>query len=298
MKNLFAATYAPMKTTGELNLDLVHAYAGFLKNNEVYGAFINGSTGDFVSLSTHERNQLLEQWAAHKEDLKLINHVGHTNLREAQEMAQHSRDKADGIAALAPFYFVPQDLNKLLDYCASIAEHAPELPFFYYHLPALTGANFSMEAFIPLAKEHIPNFAGVKFTENNLVAFQKNNAAHQDLHVLFGVDEAFLPSLALGAKGWVGSTYNQLAPLYHAIKQAFEAGEIIKANQLQGLAISFVEQLDGLGGFNGMGKSFMRLLGMDCGPSRYPHTTAETNQLNTVMETFKRSGLEPYFSKL
>lgn len=297
MKDLFAATYAPMKNDGELNLSTIEQYGKFLRKNRVHGAFINGSTGDFVSLSTTERNLILEEWARTISDLKLINHVGHTNLREAQEMAEHSNDRAHGIAALAPFYFVPQDLNKLLDYCSSIAEKAPKLKFFYYHLPALTGVNFPMNDFIKAAKEQIPNFAGVKFTENNVVEFQKVNTAHPDLHLFFGVDEGFLPSLSLGAKGWVGSTYNHLSPLYHAIRESFEEGDIKEANRLQGLGIAFVEQLAQLGGFNGYGKSFMQVLGVDCGPSRFPHRTASKEQLNQVLEQFKRAGLQPYFSK-
>lgn len=298
MKNLFAATYTPTKKDGELNLSLIQGYAEFLEKNKVHGAFINGSTGDFVSLSTLERNLLLEEWAKNKSDLYLINHVGNTNLREAQEMAQHSQGKADAIAALAPFYFTPQDLNKLLDYCSSIAEKAPKLPFFYYHLPALTGVNFHMNDFISSAKKRMPNFAGVKFTENNVVEFQKVNATHADLQVFFGVDEGFLAGLSLGAKGWVGSTYNQLSPLYHAIKEAFENGDIQEANRLQGMGINFVEQLAYLGGFNGLGKSFMQLLGIDCGPSRYPHNTASKEELASVMKQFKSQGLEPYFSKI
>lgn len=43
MKNLFAATYAPMNENGELNLSKVKNYAGFLEKNKLHGAFINGS---------------------------------------------------------------------------------------------------------------------------------------------------------------------------------------------------------------------------------------------------------------
>lgn len=299
MKNLFAATYAPMGKNGELNLSLVKQYASFLQRNDISGAFINGSTGDFLSLSTKERNLLLEEWAKNKsEELFLINHVGHNNLREAQLMAEHSKDKADAIAAIAPFYFLPGNLDKLVDYCAAIAGKAPELPFFYYHLPVLTGVNFSMNEFSERAKKRIQNFAGIKFTENNVVEFQKVNAAQKDLNVFFGVDEAFLSSLSLGAEGWVGSTYNQLSPLYHTIREAFEAKDIQEANRLQGLGILFVENLAKLGGFNGAGKSFMQMLGLDCGPSRFPHTSLSKNELEPILREFEDLGLTSYFSKI
>lgn len=298
MKNLFAATYAPMTKAGKLNTGIIKDYSEFLSHNKVFGVFINGSTGDFVSLGIEERNELLEKWASEKpSELYLINHVGSNNLREAQAMAEFSADKADAVAAIAPFYFVPGSIDLLLDYCAGIAEKAPNLPFFYYHLPALTGVNFDMTRFSGLAKSRIPNFKGIKFTENNVVEFQKLNSAHEDLDVFFGVDEAFISSLALNAKGWVGSTYNHLSPLYHAIEKAFSDGDIIKANKLQTLAISFVETLAGLGGFNGAGKSFMKSLGLDMGPSRYPHTTLSDGQLQEVRKKLEDMGLSNYFSK-
>ena len=55
MKDLIAATYAPMYPDGTLKLDIIKTYGAFLKSNKVSGAFVNGSTGDFVSLSTNER---------------------------------------------------------------------------------------------------------------------------------------------------------------------------------------------------------------------------------------------------
>lgn len=299
MKNLFAATYAPMHTNYELNLDVVESYAGLIKNNRIDGVFINGSTGDFVSLSTSERQELLTEWAKHSgENLYLINHVGHTNLVEAQKLAKHSNDKADAIAALAPFYFVPRSSNQLVEYCASIAENAPDLPFYYYHLPALTGVQFSMVEFAQKAKKEISTFAGIKFSENNVVEFQKLNCKEPGLDIFFGVDQAFLSSLPLNTKGWVGSTYNHLAPLYHKIQKAFCQGDFEEANHLQTLSINFIEVLSKYGGFNGAGKSFMKKIGIDCGPSRFPHSTLSEQELEEVEITFQKLRKEKHFCQL
>lgn len=297
MKNLIAATYAPMKENGDLNPEKVEDYSQFISRNNINGVFINGSTGDFVSLSTAERKELLEAWNQYKSgDIRLINHVGHTSLREAVELAKHSKGKADAVSAIAPFYFGPASAEKLLEYCKAIAE-AADLPFYYYHLPALTGVNFDMVRFSNMAKEQIPNFAGIKFTENNAVEFQKVNAAQPELDIFFGVDEAFITSLAVGAKGWVGSTYNHLAPLYQRIYKAFEKGDRAEANKLQSLAIFFVESLAAKGGFNGAGKSYMKLLGVDCGPSRYPHTTLSTEDLQDSKKIFDQKGLSGLFNQ-
>ncbi len=297
MKNLFAATYAPMKDDLSINAEMVGQYADFLKRNKLFGVFINGSTGDFVSLTTNERTELLEAWADHRANgLYVINHVGSNSLKEAENLAAMSVGKADAVAAIAPFYFKPSNSHQLLDYCKSIAAKAEDLPFYYYHLPVLTGVNFSMLQFAEMAKEQIPNFAGIKFTENNLVEFHKTSLYHPDLDIFFGVDEAYYSSLGLQANGWVGSTYNHLSPLFYKIKSEFDEGNLKEAAKLQNLVVKFVETLSSYGSFNGTGKSFMKKLGVNCGPSRFPHTTLQKEEIQQAFNHFNDCGLSKYFS--
>lgn len=299
MKNLIAATYAPMYKDGSLNLDIIKPYGQFLKSNNVTGAFVNGSTGDFVSLSTSERKLLIEAWSQNKmKDFFLTNHVGHNNLREAQELAAHSQELTDAICALPPSYFKPKTLESLVYYCSEIAKCAPNIPFYYYHIPVLTGADFPMIDFLKMAVKTIPNFGGIKYSQYNPTDFTKClDFDKGSKNILFGVDEKLVTSLPLGATGWVGSTYNHLAPLYYEIISSYNNGDIEKANELQEKAIFFVETLDSISGFNGAGKSFMRLFGLDMGPSRFPHSTMTNEQLNTAIQTLDQKGILPYFGQ-
>lgn len=299
MKNLIAATYAPMHQDGSLNLAIINAYGQFLKSKKVAGAFVNGSTGDFVSLSTHERKQLIEAWSQNKpEDFFLTNHVGHTNLREAKELAAHSESLVDAICALPPSYFKPKTLESLLFYCSEIANSAPSIPFYYYHIPILTGADFPMIDFMEMAAKRIPNFTGIKYSQYNPTDFAKCLHFNQgSQNVLFGVDEKLLSSLPLGATGWVGSTYNHLALLYYKVISSFHNGNTQKADHLQEKATFFVKTLDNISGFNGAGKSFMRLFGLDMGPSRFPHNTMTDQQLNMAIQALAREGILHYFGQ-
>lgn len=296
IKGLIAATYAPLDDNGNINTIIIKDYTYFLISNAVSGAFINGSTGDFTSLSTKERKQITLAWSqAKSKDLYLIDHVGHTNLREAKELAMYAADKVDAIAAIAPFYFKLTNIDKLVTYCKEIAASAPNLPFFYYHIPVLSGANFTMDAFLKKAKNQIPNLAGVKFTNNNLIDYQHSKkVANGKYNLLFGFDELFLNSLPVGATGWVGSTYNQIAPLYLKIKESFEQGNMKKAAELQYKAIRFVEILDSKGGYNGVAKSFMKKLGLNCGASRFPHNTLNDYELNEVYSLLQKESIADY----
>ncbi|GAA5221675.1 dihydrodipicolinate synthase family protein [Membranihabitans marinus] len=300
IKGLIAATYAPLNTDESLNLNLVPAYGDFLKRNAVSGCFINGSTGDFASLTVQERKDLFIAWAQNKpDDFYLINHVGHTSIKVAKELAQHSaQNKADAIAALSPFYFRLPSVSHLVEFCAQVANAAPDLPFYYYHIPVLAGAEFSMQEFLELAQDRIPNLAGIKYTYNNMVDFKYClDYSNGKYDILFGIDEVFLSSLPFGAEGWVGSTYNHLAPLYHLIRKAYESGDQEKAANLQAKSMQFVDLLNARGGFNGAAKSFMKVLGMDCGPSRFPHVTLSVEELVEVEKELTDIGIIDYLSR-
>lgn len=299
IKNLIAATYAPMYGDGSLNTERIKDYSQFLINNKVSGVFMNGSTGDFASLSTAERKQITLTWSQNKsEDLYLIDHVGHTNLHEAKELAEYAADKVDAIAVIAPYYFRLNTIEKLVQYCKEIAASAPNIPFYYYHIPVLSGAHLNMGEFLKKAEHEIPNLVGIKFTNNNLIDYQHcKKISNGKYNILFGYDELFINSLPIGGTGWVGSTYNHLAPLYYKIKSLFEKGKMDEASELQIKAIKFVEILDSKGGFNGVGKGFMRVLGIDCGPSRFPHTTLTDDDYKIIKEELDAIGLAEMFSK-
>ena len=299
IKNLIAATYAPMHQDGSLNTSVIKEYSQFLIRNKVAGVFMNGSTGDFVSLSTEERKEITTAWSQNKTpDLYLIDHVGDPSLKVAKELATHAADKVDAIGVLAPYYFKLNSIDKLVQYCKEVAACAPNLPFYYYHIPVLSGANLNMLDFLKVAPQEIPNFEGIKFTNNNLIDYLHcKNFEDGKYNILFGYDEIFLSSLPLGADGWVGSTYNHLAPVYYKIKTLFEMGRMTEAAALQTKAIRFVEILDSHGGFNGVAKGFMKTFGIDCGPSRFPHTTLSDGDYVAIKKELDAIGLLDYLSE-
>tara|TARA_R110002072_G_scaffold202907_1_gene360871 strand:+ start:6962 stop:7891 length:930 start_codon:yes stop_codon:yes gene_type:complete len=299
IEKIVAATYAPMHQDGSLNTYKIKDYGDYLMRNNIGGVFMNGSTGDFVSLSSQERKEITLAWSKNKNpNLYLIDHVGSPSLKIAKELANYASDKVDAISVLAPFYFKLTSLEKLVQYCKEVAECAPNLPFYYYHIPSLTGANFKMLDFLELASKEIPTLEGIKFTSNNLIDYLHcKNFENGKYEILFGYDELFLSSLPIKANSWVGSTYNHLAPLYIKIKELFEAGKSVEASDLQAKAIKFVEILDSYGGYNGASKGFMKICGIDCGPSRFPHRTLSDHELLKIKKELIENELIDFLSK-
>jgi N-acetylneuraminate lyase len=205
--------------------------------------------------------------------------VGHNSIEEARELAAHAQSiGADAVSATPPGYFKPDTLDSLIDCTARIAAGAPKLPFYYYHIPVLTGVRFDMVEFLRRGGGRIPTLRGIKFSDPSLhemLACIEVEGGRYD--IVFGVDEMLLGGLAMGVKGAVGSTYNFAAPLYHRIIAAFEAGDLAAARRDQSAATAMIRILFANGGRAGF-KAAMQLIDADCGYNRLPTLTATAAQ--------------------
>lgn len=284
LTGLVAAPYTPLHDDGTLNPGAVADQVRLLEEAGVRGAFVCGTTGECHSLTVAERRALAEEWVRVAGGrMPIVVHVGHHSLPDARELAAHAaRTGAAAIAALAPGYFKPQTVDDLVEFCAAVAAAAPRLPFYFYHIPSMTGVPLSMPDFLRRGAERIPTLAGLKFTHMDLMMLQECLAVEGGaFDVVYGSDETLLAGLALGVRGAVGSTYNFAAPVYHEVLRAFAAGDLASARRAQGKSVAMIRSLIDLGGVRA-GKAVMAMLGVDCGPVRPPlrrMSLAETREL-------------------
>jgi len=281
------------------NIHISEHQAKALVESGVNGAFICGTTGEGLSLTTAERGQIAEKWmSAAPRSLHIIVHVGHQSANESKELAAHAqRIGAAAFATIAPTFFRAANLDQLVDYCASVAEAAPNLPFYYYHMPAMTGADFSMHEFLKLASQRIPNLAGIKFTHENLMDYTRClNFDEGRFNILFGRDEILLAALAIGATGAVGSTYNYMASIYHRMLEAFNSGDIENARRYQFTAIQIIAVMSRRGGL-AAGKAMMKMVGLDCGPVRAPLQNLSPEALESLIRELEHGGFPSLASK-
>lgn len=302
LRGLIAAPFTPMHKDGSLNCDLITDYYKLLKSNDVRGAFICGSTGEGVSMTKLEKMKVAEAWAAcTKDDSSFIVMplLGGTCLADCKELALHAQEIGlDAVSFTAPFYFKPANAEMLALCCAEIAAVVPDMPFYYYHIPVLTGVGIPMYDLLKAVDGKIPNFAGIKYTHEDFMDFLSCISFQNGKYdMLWGRDENMLPALAVGAKGAVGSTFNYAAPLYYNLIDAFSNGEMEKAQSLQQQSIDMIRLLGKYGGI-ATGKAYMKLIGLDCGEFRLP----VKNMSNENFELFKKEvaqlGFQNYCSKI
>ncbi len=273
LRGLFAAPFTPMQDDGTVNLDIIPQYASCLIDNNVKGVFICGTTGESFSLSIDERIAVVDKWVKSSNgELKIISHIGALCQIDLEELAVRSRDVgADAVAAMAPFFFKPESEDALIAYFQPVSSVIPDVPFYYYHIPSITGVNLSVHKLLREVKNVIPNFVGVKYSHNDLMDLQQSvNVNGGAFDILYGSDETLLCGLTLGLKAAVGSTYNFMAPLYNRIIESVENGNMAEARKLQEISVSVVALLFKYGGPVVAGKAIMEMRGVPCGSVRLP----------------------------
>lgn len=290
---LVAATHTPFHPDGELNLSAVELQAAHLLRSGVRTVFISGTTGESHSLTLQERLALTQRWmeVTRHTEMKVVVHVGANCLPDVCTLASQAQALgADAISALSPSYFKPRDVASLIACCAQITTAAPELPFFFYDIPSFTGVQLSMPEFLRQGQEQLPTLAGIKFTNPDGMMFQQClNYQGGKFSVLWGTDECLLAGLALGATGAVGSSYNFAAPLYQRIITAYAAGDLATARQQQLRSVDYISRLASLG-YMGAAKAVMKMLGVDVGPARLPHSNPDAAQLKALQADLEKMG--------
>ena len=89
--------------------------------------------------------------------------------------------------------------------------------------------------------------------------------------MLHGQDETYLPSLAMGgAQGGICGTTNYNGREQVAIGEAWAAGDLEKARELQNFSQEVINVICNFRGNIVGGKRIMKLIGLDLGPNRVP----------------------------
>lgn len=294
IKGLINAPFTPFYENGEVNYEPIADYARLLTDNGLKGVFINGSSGEGYMLTEGERIKLAEKWMeVAPEGFKVIVHVGSTCVKMSNRLAAHAQEiGAWGIGAMASPFPKAGRVEELVKYCEEIACGAPRLPFYFYHIPALSGVFLPMLPFLEAADGRIPNLAGIKYTFESLYEYNQcrlyKNGKYDMLH---GQDETILPCLAMGgAQGGIGGTTNYNGRVLTGILEAWENGDLEKARELQNFAQEVINVICHYRGNIVGGKRIMKLIGLDLGKNRTPFqnmTDAEEKAMQKELEAIR-----------
>jgi len=234
-KGAMAAVLTPYDKNGEVDVSQISGYVKYLVDNKVDGVYIMGTTGEGYNLTTDEKLEIAKAWRQaldkHNANLLAVVNVNSTCAKEALLLTKHVEGLGfDAIAVLPPIYYKPNTIDEWVHYLKMFGEAAPNTPLLYYHIPSMVGEfNFCIIEAIGEGIKQIPQFAAMKFTDNNIVRFSILQKRYKNVFKIFIGFEVVLLSALTGVDCNAGicALFN-LAEVVHSYKKL----------------MSFVEQSD------------------------------------------------------
>ncbi|CAN7983624.1 unnamed protein product, partial [Ixodes hexagonus] len=275
-----------------VNLDVIDDYVNLLRKQGVTGAFVNGTTGEGLSLTVDERKRIAEKWASAskgKLDL-LILHITTCCILETHELARHAESlNVDAISLLPPFYYK----YDFIAYFAQVSQAAPNTPIVYYHIPTFTGVNVKLSEFLPAVSKAVPALCGAKYScseLSDLAGFMRTDKKH--FKIFFGYEEMLLAALSLGVTAAIGGTFSYEGYLANKIIENYKKGALEKARREQDKLKHGVDVLAKYGYCVAALKSAgNELCGISFGDVRFPMTPVVKSKATEMGSELKALGI-------
>jgi 4-hydroxy-tetrahydrodipicolinate synthase len=199
-----------------------------------------GTTGESPTL-THE--EYLRVIAITLEEAKgkvpVLGGAGGYDTHKVIEMAREiERMGADGILSVTPYYNKPTQ-EGLYQHFKAIAS-ATSLPIILYNVPPRTNVNIDPPTLRRLAEIH--NIIGIKEASGNIAQMtQVIQQVPEQFIVLSGDDALTLPLVAMGGRGLISVTSNEIPAEMTRLVQMCLAGEFATARALQRKLLPLIE---------------------------------------------------------
>ena len=265
--------------------DTVKKLVNYQLDNGSTGFYVGGNTGECTILPAQVRKDMLSAvLEANGGRGKIMAHIGAGHLDETLDLLKDANEKGvDAIASLPPSLTRYYNIDETLEYYKILAGES-KAPVYAYVTPVLNGN------LVDFAKKilDIDNVAGIKISIPDYYMFGKVTAIKESANILNGPDETLICGLAEGADGGIGTSYNMCPALAVALYNAFNAGDMAKARELQRRLNSVIDIP--LGRNLAYWKAVMTCMGFDMGYTLRPQQLPTEEELAILKAKLKATG--------
>ena len=277
----------PFNEDGALDVDASVTLAKWLVEQGSEGLVITGTTGEGPAVTDEEDWEL---WRAVAEAVTVPVIAGTTTNDTAHSVHQTRKAEelgCDGILAVTPYYNRPSQEGIYAHFDAVAA--ATRLPVVLYDIPVRTGRKIETTTLLRLAHE-IPKVVAVKDAAGNPGETAKViRDAPEGFEVYSGDDNLTLPLLAVGAVGVISVAAHWSAPEFVAMMDAWEAGKVDEARQINARLLESFDYETGDEAPNPVPtKAMMRTLGLPVGEPRLPMGPTPDGLEDKAREVYSR----------
>ncbi|WP_439876371.1 4-hydroxy-tetrahydrodipicolinate synthase [Bacillus mycoides] len=286
IKGAFPVLITPMDEFQEIDWKGVKQNVNYFIEKKVAGIIINGSTGEFVSLSKEERFNMVETVLKEVDGrIPVIVGTAAETTKETIEYTKHAEAHGADCALIINSYYCKPKEEEIYFHFKEIS-NAVNIPIMLYNNPFTSGVDMSTELMLRIGTEcenvtHIKESSGDIRKARDLV--RQGEGAFQ---VFCGSEDLVMESYLVGATGWVSVAGNIVPGLVTKMYEHFQNGELEKAWEINDAILPLCEFLEGSGKYVQIVKRSMELHGQVGGPSRYPRlglTEEEDQKLQTIL---------------
>lgn len=195
------ALITPFKEDKSIDFIALEQLVNFQIDNGVEYLVVLGTTGESVTLTTEEKEQVKQKViAANNGRVPLVLGVGGNNtMQVVSDLKSLDLSDFDAVLSVSPYYNKPSQEGIFQHYLA-VAEASP-IPVILYNVPGRTSSNIAPETVVRLAKAS-KNIIGVKEAAGDLVqAMKLIQLVPEDFLVMSGDDMIALPMTLAGGAG-------------------------------------------------------------------------------------------------
>ncbi|MBJ8052923.1 4-hydroxy-tetrahydrodipicolinate synthase [Bacillus cereus] len=286
IKGAFPVLITPMDEFQEIDWKGVKQNVNYFIEQKVAGIIINGSTGEFVSLSKEERFNMVETVLKEVDGrIPVIVGTAAETTKETIEYTKHAEAHGADCALIINSYYCKPKEEEIYFHFKEIS-NAVNIPMMLYNNPFTSGVDMSTELMLRIGKE-CENVTHIKESSGDIRKARDLVRQGQDAFQVFcGSEDLVMESYLVGATGWVSVAGNIVPGLVTKMYEHFQNGELEKAWEMNDAILPLCEFLEGSGKYVQIVKRSMELHGQAGGPSRYPRlglTEEEDQKLQTIL---------------
>jgi len=287
-RGVYPALITPMTAGGELNEAALREVIEFNIQAGVHGFWVAGGTGESVLLEDEENMRIAEIASDQSRGrIENIMHVGAATTARAVKLAEHAaKSGVEAICCVPPFFYRQSD-EAIVEHYKAVGA-AANLPLFVYNLPQATGVEITPDMMQKI-QDGVPQLKGLK---HSAVTFANVRAfSNMGLQCLVGNAMLMLPALTIGASGCVDGPPNVAPELWVEIWNAYNDGDIHRAEAAQEKASQVTDLVRSIGLHAGTKAILSERLGIDCGAPRPPGQPITPEQRTMMQKRLNELGI-------
>ena len=230
IKGSIPPVITPFKN-GEIDLDTYKKLINFHVVEGSHGILVNGTSAEPSTLTTEERNKLVDvAIATANKSVPIVAATGSQSLLETKALTDHAVSAgADALLIVTPYYIRPPQRG-IINYYLEVTRDV-DIPWMIYHIPGRAAVSITIDTIKEL-KDRSPNFVGMKHAVNDLGFVSECLAEFPNFKVFVGLEELSFPELAIGAVGLMNAVGNLRPKILADMCQAVWDNDLEKGKKL------------------------------------------------------------------